>query len=443
MCGPPASSRRRIWLVLWLWTALWGLLRSYRGGYSWHYFDLGAGLLIHPSRSGGGVHIYAQHPELQIGPLAFLAAAPLRAFGPMGGRVLASVLLTALGPAVVWMLVRMRDRHVVHTSDVLSLSTGLLLLPVWCEVATHYAHIDDALALIFGLAAVDAVLRRRPLLAGALIAAGIDSKPWAAGFLVVMFTLRREDRNRSLAMAAAGVGIAWLPFVFGDARTLSLGRFTIANMDNSALRALGVHALNTPWWDRPAQLALGVCVAVVAARRGRWSVVLLAVVVARLLLDPATYPYYTSGLLVCTAVVDLLQVQRAFPMWTAAGALWYVVDRLGVLIMPAAWLGDIRAAYCLTILVMVCVLPRSQSSSDFGAIPDEAAVSPVPRVRAGGAHRRVAVDGRLANGGKLPCLQAGRVGLAKDVPRELDTSSCDSLLAAPNPGARRTCRVSE
>jgi len=46
----------------------------------------------------------------------------------------------------------------------------------------------------------------------------------------------------------------------------------------------------TPSWDRAGQLLLGGAVALVAVRRGRWAAVPLAVVVARLLLDPATYP---------------------------------------------------------------------------------------------------------------------------------------------------------
>lgn len=190
------------------------------------------------------------------------------------------------------------------------------MLPVWCQVATHFTHLDDALALAFASLAVWAVVARRPCLTGLLLAAAIDSKPWAVGFIVLILALPARDRIRSATLTAVAVALAWLPFILADPRTLAVGRFTIDNVDNSALRALGVHTANTPTWDRPAQLILALAVAVLCIRRGRWAAVPLAVVTARLLLDPQTYPYYSSGLLVCAAILDLLTRDRRLPLWT-------------------------------------------------------------------------------------------------------------------------------
>lgn len=43
---------------------------------SWHFVTAGAALLGSDD-TGAGLHPYATHPQLQIGPATFLAAAPL------------------------------------------------------------------------------------------------------------------------------------------------------------------------------------------------------------------------------------------------------------------------------------------------------------------------------------------------------------------------------
>ena len=136
-------SRRLVWTVLTAWTVLWGLVHAPAGGYSWHYFALGAKLLTSPAAGAGGVHLYASHPELQIGPLSLLVAAPLRHLDPWQGRVAASVLLTAMGLFVLTAmglfvlaaLVRVREQT-DRVANSLLLLIGLLLLPVWCELGT-------------------------------------------------------------------------------------------------------------------------------------------------------------------------------------------------------------------------------------------------------------------------------------------------------------------
>lgn len=353
--------RRRVWGVLVAWTALVALVHGPGAGYSWHFFSLGAGLLTSPSAASGGLHLYAAHPELQIGPLALAAAVPVTHLDPWQGRVAAVVLLTALGPLLLAALVRVRDR-VQRVSDPLLLVTGLLVLPVWTEVGTHFAHLDDALALAAVVAAVDALTRGRAVGAGLLLAVAADSKPWALPCAVLLLALPPGRRLRGAGAMAAGLAAAWLPFVLADPGTLALGRFTIPNVAASALNAIGVHDARTPGWDRLAQLALGLAIAAVAVRQGRWQRVLLAVVCARLLLDPQTYAYYTSGLLVGTALIDLHVPRRVVPMWTAAGALFYLIETPLAPILPAHALGLLRAGYCLATLAAI-VWPGSRAGS--------------------------------------------------------------------------------
>jgi len=178
---------------------------------------------------------------------------------------------------------------------------------------------------------------------------------------VLLLALPAAQRRRSAAVFAGAVALAWLPFLLADPHTLcALGQFTIHNSASSALRALGVASSATPGWDRPAQLLLGAAVALVAVRRGRWAAVPLAVVAARLLLDPATYPYYTAGLLVACAAVDLLTPYRRLPLWTAAAAGFYAVEQLGTVLLAPGTLGAVRAFYCLAVLTLL-VLPGGQA----------------------------------------------------------------------------------
>ena len=349
---------RRLWVILAAWTVGWSLLAARGGGYSWHYFAQGADLLINPGVNGGGLHLYAVHPDLQIGPIALLVAVPLNALGPTGGRLAAELALALLGPLLLYVLVLAR-RRLTGTSPapVLLLGTGLLLMPVWSEVATRFTHLDDALALSFCVVAVLAVIARRPYLSAGLLAAAIDSKPWAAGFVVLILALPSATRWRAALLTALGVAGAWLPFVLADPMTLALSRFTIENVDDSALHALGVNTANTPSWDRPAQVILGIAVAIVCVRRGRWAAVPLAVVTARLLLDPQTYPYYSSGLLLATAILDLLTPGRRWPLWTAAAGSWYVSNGIAGALLQPGQVGALRALFMVGVLVALCLLP--------------------------------------------------------------------------------------
>ena len=56
---------------------MWAWLQSSSAGLSWHFFVSGSRWLLH----GLGLNLYAEHPDLQIGPLAFVVAAPLTFLG--------------------------------------------------------------------------------------------------------------------------------------------------------------------------------------------------------------------------------------------------------------------------------------------------------------------------------------------------------------------------
>ncbi len=354
----PIDRRREVPLgLIVVWAAIWTFPHLSRNAVSWRFFDLAARSLWSGSREGG-LHVYAAHPALQFGPVSMLAASLVRLAGA-DARLVAIGIITSLGYVVLRMVERLEIHGAPPVTRPQMVAATLVFIPVWMEVAVHYAHLDDALALLFVLLAVHAIGRHRPLGAAALLALAADSKPWALAFVPLLLLLPRVARVRALAVWCAGLLVAWLPFVIADPRTLGVAGFTIPNTPTSALRALGVSARVTPAWDRPAQIALGCLLAGAVVRTRRWPAALFVVIAARLLIDPGTYAYYTAGLVLAALVVDLYLTRRRVPAYVlSALVLVYAVRMLPV--APSV-LGELRAAYCIgavATLFLLGPLPR-------------------------------------------------------------------------------------
>ena len=345
------------WWVLAPWSALWAGIHAHSAGQSWHFFAEG-GRLLSSGGAAGGLHLYATHPVLQMGPLALAVSAVLNMLGTGTGRVVALVAMSATGLpllAAVWRLLPAPER--LRRGRLLA--GGLVFLPVWTELTTHFGHLDDVLALCLSVAAVHAVSRRHPVWAGLALAAAADAKPWAAAFVVLLLALPRRDRWPALGAFVAGVAVAWLPFVVADPHTLMAARFVIPNDYSSALRVIGVNSAGTPWWDRSAELALGAAGGYLAVRRGRWPAVILIVLAVRILLDPGVYAYYTSGVLLGTLMVDLLISRWRLPWTTAVAAALLYAARFTNDLFPFTLheLGLLRTVFGIAVPVLVLGLP--------------------------------------------------------------------------------------
>jgi hypothetical protein len=346
-----SSPAQSAWWLLAAWTALWSLPHVGKTAISWRFFELGSQALL-AGGPGGGLHIYAAHPALQFGPLALLMAAGFHLLGT-GARVAAVLALSGVGLLLLYILGKTRIGGVRPTDRRLFLA-GSVFLPLWSELAVHYTHVDDALALLFALLAVRCVNHQRSFAAAALLACAADSKPWAVAFLPLLLALPAGRRLRAALTWIAVVAAGWLPFVIADPRTLRVTAFAIPNTATSALRALGVTSMTTPSWDRPTQLVLGCLVAAAAVRTGRWPAAIFAALSIRLLIDPGTYAYYTSGLVLAALLVDLYLTRRQIPVYAASAALLIYVAR--ALPIDLGTLGTLRAAYCVLALVSVFLL---------------------------------------------------------------------------------------
>lgn len=352
-----------VWPALWGWTVVWALIQVRGAGGTWRYFLQGEGLLFGQG-PGSGLHLYAAHPELQIGPISFVAAWLIHFIGPMHGRVLAVLLMSCTGPLLLAALWRLAP---TRRAPGRLLGAGLVFLPGWALLATHAGHLDDVLALSFGVAAMSTAARRHPVLTGLLLAAAADSKPWAAAFVALLLVFRGRSLVLGLASWAAGLAVAWLPFVLYDPHTLNAAHFTIEVARSSSLRLLGVMASATPSWDRPAQLLLGCGLAAVAVLRGRWAGVIALATAARVLLDPEVYGYYTSGVLLGAVAHDLIGTRHRWPVLTLAGTLTLYVPRL-IPHLSLSAMGLLRLGYVVFAVAFV-LLSRTVPDPDAEPLP--------------------------------------------------------------------------
>lgn len=320
----------RLRIAVAAWAGLWFAGMSWRGGTSWHWFVQGQQALLDlDDQVAGGLHLYAAHPFLQIGPVAFVVASLASLAAPVGpgGALLVAQLLGALSGLLVLALLATVARDLrpgtgTASRDRRTATVAVFFVPVWTFLAVAVTHLDDVLALVLGVLALRAAVSNRPMLTGLLVGLAVDAKPWAVPFACLLLLLPHfRDRVVGAAVAASAVAVAWLPFVLADPETLRALHYTIPNTALSALRVLGIDDPRTPGWVRPAQTVLGLGLGALAVRRRRAAAVILVVVAARLVLDPGTNRYYTAGLAVGAAVWDLVGARTAVPWWSAAVCL--------------------------------------------------------------------------------------------------------------------------
>ncbi len=317
---------------------------------SWHYFDTASRVLF--SRSG--LHLFAQHPELQFGPVSVLATRMIHLLGGTHERtVFACALVAALLP-----IIALIDRAAAalgydrSRTKVLLVTAAFVLIPAWNVLAMQSGHIDDVLALVATTFAMWAVATCRPCTAALALALAVDSKPWAVAFLPLLLVFEGKALRNSAFVCAAGVLVAWLPFVLADHRTLGAASFAIRNDNASALRWFGVVAATTPVWDRAAQFVVGAVLATYLVRRGQWPSVLMAALSVRLLLDPAAHHYYSAGLLLGACIFDILVARWRWPWATIIMFVLVVIPWFRSLGLSASEQGAARFAGTTTGIVL-------------------------------------------------------------------------------------------
>ena len=335
-------------------------------GYSWHFFADAASLLVgqHPPGMAlpGGLHLYANYPQFQFGPLALLVTVALRPFAD-GGWLIITWLMTLCGIGVLYLLevivrtVRPTVDENYHRATIITVLVGGGSFVVsWELLAVHFGHLDDVLALTLITLAALFVVFRAPIAAGVCIGLAADAKPWALVCAALLLMFHGRAKWRAIAVALGVIAVAWLPFVLADPHTLSAAKFGIENVPASALRALGVHTPTTPSWDRIAQLAIGCALGMIAIVRRRWEAVIALGIGARLVLDPSVYTYYTAGFALGVLLWDLTGYRRPMPILSLLCFVGITLAAFGT--KDARLLGEARLWTVLIASGVMLAVPR-------------------------------------------------------------------------------------
>lgn len=313
---------------------------------------------------GGGLHLYANHAFLQIGPPALLLA---KAVGllPFTGVLVAGAMITLLGLLTVWLV----DGAYRPTSPRarFSITIGLAFVTVLWSTLVLFMHLDDALALASIAGAVLAIRRQHCLSGGLLLGLAAATKPWAviAAVLVLAVPCTRQRVQAALALAGVVV-LSWGPFVVADPGTLTVGVHHLAAMPSSSLRAIGLAEAAGTVWLRPVQLSVALMVAAALALRGHWAHGLLAGLAIRLLLDPNDYTYYVAGLAVAALIADVAAADLRLPVFCPLVTGFWLVG----LALPAGSTAGLLNATCYGSVLLLAVLRSTKSRQ--GALPSGA-----------------------------------------------------------------------
>jgi hypothetical protein len=229
-------------------------------------------------------------PSVQVGPLQLLL------YGSVGRSAGALAILLASGTAL---LVVAAGRAAGLKNPVLLGGAGLLAVGVGFTRIGFGGHPADAvLPLIWILAAAEA-RRGRTWTAGLLIGLSAGLETWGIlGVAVLALAPRLRDAAVGACVAAAAALALFAPFLLG-------GHFAMLSFEwhvyaPSPLSVLVPSGTPFGWPLRIVQAAVAVAAGLAVARLLRHSphalwAAPLAVVVARLLLDPLLYDYYLAG----------------------------------------------------------------------------------------------------------------------------------------------------
>ncbi|MUH52644.1 MAG: hypothetical protein F2789_15715 [Actinobacteria bacterium] len=276
----------------------------------WHFFAEMSRQLT----SRHGLLVYAEHPDIQSGPLSLLTVRLLDALGSIGFPIAIAVL------GVITVLVLERTRPHPRRSELPFLLGGVLFALWWPHVHV-WGHIDDAIVLTLASVLLLLMLRGKPIPAAVVLGLMLAVKPWAV-FLVPLLAWRGAPgwrRFRPTMVCLAVGGALWSPFVIASIKTIDGFRPHVDVAPDSVLNLFGVAPDHVPSGLRFVQLGLAIAaVAAVTLWRDRPAGALLAGVAVRLALEPATWNYYTVGFIVGAFMWDMSISTRRVPWATAA-----------------------------------------------------------------------------------------------------------------------------
>jgi hypothetical protein len=227
---------------------------------------------------------------VQAGPLQ------LALFGSVGRWHAALALVLTMGTTL---LVVAAARAAGVKSSVLLCAVGLLAVATGLSAVGVGGHPADAvIPLVWILAAAEA-RRRHAWKAGLLIGLAVGLETWAIlGVAVLARAPRKRDAFAGAVVAGATALALFAPFILGGHFEMSKFHWYVSSP--SPMSMLVPEGTPFGWSLRLVQAAIAVCAGVGVVRVLRHSphalwAAPLAIVVARLLLDPLLLSYYLAG----------------------------------------------------------------------------------------------------------------------------------------------------
>jgi hypothetical protein len=365
-------------LLLATWTAGWIAYDAHRFGIlmSWHFFAAGARRLVGLRFPGyvrpGGLDLFASYPKLQIGPAAFLVALPLAVLPSTAGEVLAAVLMLGAGALIAVLVADAARRATGLQPPPMARSLAFALVaPLWVSLSFTYGHLDDVLALTCVTAGINAAVRGRFQLCAVLVGLSAAAKPWAFAFLPLVLLAPRTQRVKAGAVALLSAVIGWVPFLVADPHTLRAAAFKIRVVPASVLGLIGITG-GTPSWVRPVQFIVGAALVALCVRHRRYAGAVAVALALRLAIDPNVYPYYMTGLLVATALWDLIATRINIPIMTTGCFLALYLPDLTR--MSATTRGGLLLAAVVAVPIAVAMKPPQKALDEARSVPARRAV---------------------------------------------------------------------
>jgi hypothetical protein len=336
----------------------------------WHYFLQGAHLLFHETTncsyvearhafricppSPDGLHTFAGHPNLQIGPLALILVRGLLVLGEGPAQAIIVALSYALPAYLLWRGTRVLGEattvvrgHTLRQADLLLLTTGPLVILSWAHLSSEYLHVDDMLVLLAAVLAIELRLSGHHVLMGVALGMGVASKPTALGLLPLAVGLPWRQLVRAALATLLVTAAAWGPFEVADRGTLTQAGSFIQFLHSGAPLALVLDRHSDLSWLRPVQLALMLIVGCVVAWRASWMAAPAAAFAVRVAMDPGDFSYYGASVVVCCVIYEI-HTGMWFPKLTAPTyAMFFLAPTV---------LGAVGVTHALTRL-LACLTP--------------------------------------------------------------------------------------
>lgn len=324
----------------------------------WGYVQSGAHHLF-TGLPDGGLHLYAKHAELQMGPVTFALA---WVADDIAG-VHSLLLLTLLGTAMLFPTLRLAELGVRRlpgsqpARPVVVLAAFAITTALWVQMPL-FGHLDDCLVLLPLTAAFWAIACERPVLGAVLVGLACAGKPWGVvGLPLLLAPLPGRSRWRAFAVAVGVVAMVYGPFLLADLHTLTAGKPTLLVDRLSSLQLLGIARGSHPWgWLRAVQFGVAVALGAVAVARRQLSSALLIGIAVRLLLDPGSNPYFPAGLALVALVFDMASESR-WPVTSLLALVVWLPSFTSTL--PSAIGTIVRTAALLLLIWIACAMTPS------------------------------------------------------------------------------------